>query len=90
MELSKYQTLPGKLSKKKAPKDELNGHRGRDTEYLSPVHLSPANSHSKDYTLSEFFFFYHFCYKVIFSANEMDGFMVVLYKTDKTLWSHVF
>uniref|UniRef100_A0A3Q2R0T9 PPFIA binding protein 2 n=1 Tax=Fundulus heteroclitus TaxID=8078 RepID=A0A3Q2R0T9_FUNHE len=49
MELSKYQTLPGKLSKKKQPKDEMNGTRGRDTEYLSPVQLSPA--HSKDYTL---------------------------------------
>ncbi|XP_047241795.1 liprin-beta-2b isoform X2 [Girardinichthys multiradiatus] len=44
MDLSKYQTLPGKLSKKKEPKDELNGTRGRDTEYLSPAH-------SKDYTL---------------------------------------
>ncbi|KAM4553150.1 liprin-beta-2b [Fundulus diaphanus] len=50
MELSKYQTLPGKLSKKKEPKDEMNGTRGRDTEYLSPVQLSPA--HSKDYTLN--------------------------------------
>uniref|UniRef100_A0A3Q2Q270 PPFIA binding protein 2 n=1 Tax=Fundulus heteroclitus TaxID=8078 RepID=A0A3Q2Q270_FUNHE len=50
MELSKYQTLPGKLSKKKQPKDEMNGTRGRDTEYLSPVQLSPA--HSKDYTLN--------------------------------------
>ncbi|KAK5602273.1 hypothetical protein CRENBAI_014459 [Crenichthys baileyi] len=45
MELSKYQTLPGKRSKKKEPKDELNGTRGRDTEYLSPAH-------SKDYTLN--------------------------------------
>ncbi|MED6279963.1 hypothetical protein CHARACLAT_006037 [Characodon lateralis] len=45
MDLSKYQTLPGKLSKKKEPKDELNGTRGRDTEYLSPAH-------SKDYTLN--------------------------------------
>lgn len=52
MELSKYQTLPGKLSKKKESKDELNGHRGRDTEYLSPVQLSPANSHSKDCTMN--------------------------------------
>ncbi|XP_043981520.1 liprin-beta-2b isoform X7 [Gambusia affinis] len=51
MEPSKYQTLPGKLSKKKEPKDELNSTRGRDTEYLSPVQLSPAHNHSKDYTL---------------------------------------
>uniref|UniRef100_A0A3Q2EK98 PPFIA binding protein 2 n=1 Tax=Cyprinodon variegatus TaxID=28743 RepID=A0A3Q2EK98_CYPVA len=50
MELSKYQTLPGKLSKKKEPKEELNGPRGRDTEYLSPVQLSP--SHSREYTLN--------------------------------------
>ncbi|XP_038124507.1 liprin-beta-2b isoform X11 [Cyprinodon tularosa] len=49
MELSKYQTLPGKLGKKKEPKEELNGPRGRDTEYLSPVQLSP--SHSREYTL---------------------------------------
>ncbi|XP_016530026.1 liprin-beta-2b isoform X15 [Poecilia formosa] len=51
MEPSKYQTLPGKLSKKKESKDELNGTRGRETEYLSPVQLSPAHHHSKDYTL---------------------------------------
>uniref|UniRef100_A0A3B3XHS5 SAM domain-containing protein n=1 Tax=Poecilia mexicana TaxID=48701 RepID=A0A3B3XHS5_9TELE len=42
MEPSKYQTLPGKLSKKKESKDELNGTRGRETEYLSPVQLSPS------------------------------------------------
>uniref|UniRef100_A0A3B3XHW9 SAM domain-containing protein n=1 Tax=Poecilia mexicana TaxID=48701 RepID=A0A3B3XHW9_9TELE len=51
MEPSKYQTLPGKLSKKKESKDELNGTRGRETEYLSPVQLSPAHHRSKDYTL---------------------------------------
>uniref|UniRef100_M4AME9 PPFIA binding protein 2 n=1 Tax=Xiphophorus maculatus TaxID=8083 RepID=M4AME9_XIPMA len=51
MEPSKYQTLPGKLSKKKEPKDELNSTRGRETEYLSPVQLSPAHNHSRDYTL---------------------------------------
>ncbi|XP_041852380.1 liprin-beta-2b isoform X8 [Melanotaenia boesemani] len=50
MELSKYQTLPGKLSKKSEPRAELNGDRGRD-EYLSPVQLSPAHSHEKDYSL---------------------------------------
>ncbi|XP_059190274.1 liprin-beta-2b isoform X2 [Centropristis striata] len=44
MELSKYQTLPGKLkSKKKEPRAELNGDR--DGEYSSPVH-----AHNQDYT----------------------------------------
>uniref|UniRef100_A0A8D0AVQ5 PPFIA binding protein 2 n=1 Tax=Sander lucioperca TaxID=283035 RepID=A0A8D0AVQ5_SANLU len=42
MELSKYQTLPGKLkSKKSEAMAELNGHRQRDGESLSPVQLSP-------------------------------------------------
>lgn len=50
MELSKYQTLPGKRSKK----SELNGNREVDGEYLSPVQLSPVHSHDQDYTLSEF------------------------------------
>uniref|UniRef100_A0A3P8PMZ4 SAM domain-containing protein n=1 Tax=Astatotilapia calliptera TaxID=8154 RepID=A0A3P8PMZ4_ASTCA len=36
MELNKYQTLPGKLSKKNEPRAELNGDG--DGEYLSPVH----------------------------------------------------
>lgn len=45
MELNKYQTLPGKLSKKNEPRAELNGDG--DGEYLSPVH-----SHSQDYSLS--------------------------------------
>uniref|UniRef100_A0A671VRB6 PPFIA binding protein 2 n=1 Tax=Sparus aurata TaxID=8175 RepID=A0A671VRB6_SPAAU len=47
MELSKYQTLPGKRSKK----SELNGNREVDGEYLSPVQLSPVHSHDQDYTL---------------------------------------
>lgn len=47
MELSKYQTLPGKRSKK----SELNGNREVDGEYLSPVQLSPVISHDQDYTL---------------------------------------
>ncbi|XP_078113830.1 liprin-beta-2b isoform X12 [Sander vitreus] len=52
MELSKYQTLPGKLkSKKSEPMAELNGHRQRDGESLSPVQLSPVHSHDQDYTL---------------------------------------
>ncbi|XP_059190276.1 liprin-beta-2b isoform X4 [Centropristis striata] len=46
MELSKYQTLPGKLkSKKKEPRAELNGDR--DGEYSSPVH-----AHNQDYTFT--------------------------------------
>ncbi|XP_032379182.1 liprin-beta-2b isoform X4 [Etheostoma spectabile] len=50
MELSKYQTLPGKLkSKKSKPMAELNGHRQRDGESLSPVQPSPV--HGRDYTL---------------------------------------
>ncbi|XP_075326740.1 liprin-beta-2b isoform X1 [Odontesthes bonariensis] len=55
MELSKYQTLPGKLHKKKniksEPRAELNGEGEGDAAYLSPVQLSPANSHDKDYRL---------------------------------------
>ncbi|XP_034734224.1 liprin-beta-2b isoform X3 [Etheostoma cragini] len=52
MELSKYQTLPGKLkSKKSEPMAELNGHRQRDGESLSPVQPSPVHSHGRDYTL---------------------------------------
>uniref|UniRef100_A0A665THF8 PPFIA binding protein 2 n=1 Tax=Echeneis naucrates TaxID=173247 RepID=A0A665THF8_ECHNA len=43
MELSKYQTLPGKMSKKSELKVELNG----DGEYLSPVQLSPVHSHDQ-------------------------------------------
>uniref|UniRef100_A0A1A7XP21 PTPRF interacting protein, binding protein 2 (Liprin beta 2) n=1 Tax=Iconisemion striatum TaxID=60296 RepID=A0A1A7XP21_9TELE len=50
LELSKYQTLPGKLSKKSKAKDELNGSRGTNAEYLSPVHFSP--SHNEDYSLN--------------------------------------
>ncbi|XP_019216352.1 liprin-beta-2b isoform X13 [Oreochromis niloticus] len=49
MELNKYQTLPGKLSKKNEPGAELNGDR--DDEYLSPVQLSPVHGHSQDYSL---------------------------------------
>uniref|UniRef100_A0A665TS27 PPFIA binding protein 2 n=1 Tax=Echeneis naucrates TaxID=173247 RepID=A0A665TS27_ECHNA len=47
MELSKYQTLPGKMSKKSELKVELNG----DGEYLSPVQLSPVHSHDQGYRL---------------------------------------
>ncbi|XP_037834377.1 liprin-beta-2b isoform X2 [Kryptolebias marmoratus] len=49
LELSKYQTLPGKLSKKNKRKDELNGSREPNAEYLSPLHFSP--DHNKDYSL---------------------------------------
>ncbi|XP_069571284.1 liprin-beta-2b isoform X1 [Brachyistius frenatus] len=45
-ELSKYQTLPGKRSKKSEPEAELNGDRDRDGEYLSPV-----RGHDQDYSL---------------------------------------
>uniref|UniRef100_A0A3P8PP13 SAM domain-containing protein n=1 Tax=Astatotilapia calliptera TaxID=8154 RepID=A0A3P8PP13_ASTCA len=51
MELNKYQTLPGKLSKKNEPRAELNGDG--DGEYLSPVQLSPVHSHSQDYSLKK-------------------------------------
>ncbi|KAM9754916.1 LOW QUALITY PROTEIN: liprin-beta-2b [Menidia menidia] len=50
-ELSKYQTLPGKLRKKAEPRPELNGEREEEDEYLSPVQLSPAHGHPKDYCL---------------------------------------
>ncbi|XP_061577176.1 liprin-beta-2b [Cololabis saira] len=48
-ELNKYQTLPGKLSKKKELRAELSSDRERDSEYLSPVKLSPARD--SDYSL---------------------------------------
>ncbi|XP_069384011.1 liprin-beta-2b isoform X6 [Paralichthys olivaceus] len=47
LELSKYQTLPGKLSKKSERRPELNG----DGEYSSPVQLSSVHSHGQDYRL---------------------------------------
>uniref|UniRef100_A0A1A8NER2 PTPRF interacting protein, binding protein 2 (Liprin beta 2) n=1 Tax=Nothobranchius pienaari TaxID=704102 RepID=A0A1A8NER2_9TELE len=50
LELSKYQTLPGKLSKKSKANDELNGSRGTNAEYLSPVRFSPC--HNEDYSLN--------------------------------------
>lgn len=54
MELSKYQTLPGKRSKKSELRAELNGDRDVDGEYFSPVQLSPVRGHDQDYSLSEF------------------------------------
>ncbi|KAM6937778.1 liprin-beta-2b isoform 2-T2 [Xenentodon cancila] len=50
-ELNKYQTLPGKLSKKKELNAELSGdgERERDSEYLSPAKLPPAQDN--DYSL---------------------------------------
>ncbi|KAM9351928.1 liprin-beta-2b [Symphorus nematophorus] len=51
LELSKYQTLPGKRSKKSELRAELNGNRKEDGEYLSPVQLSPVHSHDQDYSL---------------------------------------
>uniref|UniRef100_A0A667ZY86 PPFIA binding protein 2 n=1 Tax=Myripristis murdjan TaxID=586833 RepID=A0A667ZY86_9TELE len=53
MELNKYQTLPGKLSRGGELRAELNGDRDKDGEYLSPVQLSPVHSHEQDYSLSE-------------------------------------
>ncbi|XP_034542300.1 liprin-beta-2b isoform X2 [Notolabrus celidotus] len=44
MELSKYQTLPGKLSKRSELRAELNGDEERHGEYLSPVRLSPVHN----------------------------------------------
>ncbi|KAM4618935.1 liprin-beta-2b isoform 2-T4 [Polymixia lowei] len=52
MELSKYQTLPGKLSKGGNVRAELNGNKERDREYSSPEHLSPVHDHDKDYDYS--------------------------------------
>ncbi|XP_078139086.1 liprin-beta-2b isoform X2 [Centroberyx gerrardi] len=51
MELNKYQTLPGKLSKRGELRAELNGDRERDGEYSSPVQLSPVHGHDQDYSL---------------------------------------
>ncbi|XP_053175281.1 liprin-beta-2b isoform X2 [Scomber japonicus] len=48
MELNKYQTLPGKMSKKSELRAELNGDRERNGEYLSPVQLSPVHNHNHD------------------------------------------
>ncbi|XP_029290312.1 liprin-beta-2b isoform X3 [Cottoperca gobio] len=47
LELSKYQTLPGKLkSKKMEQRANLNGDRERDEEYLSPVHSHDQEDYS--------------------------------------------
>ncbi|XP_042267149.1 liprin-beta-2b isoform X1 [Thunnus maccoyii] len=51
MELNKYQTLPGKMSKNSELRAEMNGDSERDGEYLSPVQLSPVHSHDQDYSL---------------------------------------
>ncbi|XP_050929555.1 liprin-beta-2b isoform X5 [Lates calcarifer] len=48
LELSKYQTLPGKLTRKSEMRVELNG----EGEYLSPVQLSPVHSNEQDYRLT--------------------------------------
>nr|XP_046250975.1 liprin-beta-2b isoform X3 [Scatophagus argus] len=50
LEVSKYQTLPGKRSKKnELSRAELNGEG--EGEYLSPVQLSPVHIHNQDYSL---------------------------------------
>nr|XP_029135451.1 liprin-beta-2-like isoform X2 [Labrus bergylta] len=55
MELSKYQTLPGKLSKRSKLRAELNGDGEEDGEeddqYLSPVRLSPVPNHDQEHRL---------------------------------------
>ncbi|KAK9517282.1 hypothetical protein VZT92_025165 [Zoarces viviparus] len=51
MELSKYQTLPGKLKGKKSEQRAgLNGDREQDGEYSSPVH-SQDQDQDQDYSL---------------------------------------
>ncbi|CAK6969956.1 liprin-beta-2b isoform X4 [Scomber scombrus] len=50
MELNKYQTLPGKMSKKSELRAELNGDREINGEYLSPVH-NHDHDHDQDYSL---------------------------------------
>ncbi|KAK0131356.1 Liprin-beta-1 [Merluccius polli] len=54
MDVNKYRTLPGKLSKAASHRtDHLNGEQERDRECSpSPRQLSPVKSHNKDYTLS--------------------------------------
>ncbi|XP_041651115.1 liprin-beta-2b isoform X2 [Cheilinus undulatus] len=51
MELSKYQTLPGKRSKRSELRAELNGDGERHNEYLSPVQLSPVHNHEQEHRL---------------------------------------
>ncbi|XP_057692093.1 liprin-beta-2b isoform X12 [Corythoichthys intestinalis] len=53
MELNKYQTLPGKLSRRGELRSKLNGDREGE-EYLSPVRLSPLLSHDQDYSQIRF------------------------------------
>ncbi|XP_075998098.1 liprin-beta-2b isoform X3 [Genypterus blacodes] len=50
-EVNKYQTLPGKLSRGRELRAELNGDGARDGEYLSPAQLSLMHSHKHDYSL---------------------------------------
>uniref|UniRef100_A0A8C4NV75 SAM domain-containing protein n=1 Tax=Dicentrarchus labrax TaxID=13489 RepID=A0A8C4NV75_DICLA len=50
LELSKYQTLPGKRCKKSELRAELNGDREGDGEYFSPVH---SHDQAKEYSLSQ-------------------------------------
>ncbi|XP_041651117.1 liprin-beta-2b isoform X4 [Cheilinus undulatus] len=52
MELSKYQTLPGKRSKRSELRAELNGDGERHNEYLSPVQLSPVHNHEQEHRLT--------------------------------------
>ncbi|XP_077451367.1 liprin-beta-2b isoform X20 [Stigmatopora argus] len=54
MELSKYQTLPGKLSRRSELRSKLNDDREMEEEYLSPGILSPLHSHDQDYSQIRF------------------------------------
>ncbi|XP_077598667.1 liprin-beta-2b isoform X4 [Stigmatopora nigra] len=54
MELSKYQTLPGKLSQRSELRSNFNGDREMEEEYLSPGILSPLHSHDQDYSQIRF------------------------------------
>ncbi|XP_016888460.1 liprin-beta-2-like isoform X3 [Cynoglossus semilaevis] len=47
LELSKYQTLPGKRSRKMERRVELNGH----SDYMSPLQVSPVLHQGHDYSL---------------------------------------
>lgn len=54
LNLSRYQTLPGKLSKMSELRSEMSGSKEREGDYLSPVHFSPVRGHDQDYNMSEF------------------------------------
>lgn len=71
LELSKYQTLPGKRSRKSELRPELNGEGGG--EYLSPVQLSPIRSREQDYTLSEWPFAINWKIQLCFFCSDVES-----------------